>query len=88
MIFMIVVRIDALYYRSLGNCCGSPSHPVLSHSLRPNSILRPYYTAVHIPAEKKEAEYTMWHLAKIVEADKHREPTEYELSLDNHSYYD
>lgn len=54
----------------------------------PNSILRPYYTAVHIPAEKKKAEYTMWHLAEIVEADKHREPTEYELSLDNHSYYD
>lgn len=49
---------------------------------------RPYYTAVHIPAEKKEAEYIMRHLAEIIEADKHREPTEYELSLDNHPYYD
>lgn len=47
-----------------------------------------YYTAVHIPAEKKEAEYTIRHLAEIIEADKHREPTEYELSLDDHPYYD
>lgn len=36
MIFMIVVRIDALYY-----------------------------TAVHIPTKKKEAEYTMRHLSEI-----------------------
>lgn len=48
---------------------------------------RPYYTAVHIPAEKKEAEYIMRHLAEIIEADSHREPTEYELSLDDHPYY-
>ncbi len=46
----------------------------------------PYYTAVHIPNDKKEADYTMRHLAEIIEADKHREPTEYELSLDNHPY--
>lgn len=49
---------------------------------------QPYYTAVHIPAEKKDAEYIMRHLAEFIEADKHREPTEYELSLDNHPYYD
>ena len=49
---------------------------------------RPYYTAVHIPAEKKEAEHIMRHLAEIVEADKHREPTKYELSLNDHPYYD
>lgn len=48
---------------------------------------KPYYTAVHIPAEKKEAEYIMRHLAEIIEADSHREPTEYELSLDDHPYY-
>lgn len=48
---------------------------------------RPYYTAVHIPAEKKEAEYIMRHLDKIIEADSHRGPTEYELSLDDHPYY-
>lgn len=47
---------------------------------------RPYYTAVHIPAEKKEAEYIMRHLTEIIEADCHRKPTEYELSLDNHPY--
>ncbi len=49
---------------------------------------QPYYTAVHIPADKKEADYTMRHLAEIIEADKHREPTEYELSLNDHSYCD
>lgn len=48
---------------------------------------RPYYTAVHIPAEKKEAEYIIRHLDEIIEADSHREPTEYELSLDDHPYY-
>ena len=47
---------------------------------------RPYYTAVHIPAEEKEADFILRHLAEIIEADKHREPTEYELSLDNHPY--
>lgn len=45
---------------------------------------QPYYTAVHIPAEKKEAEHIMRHLAEIIEANKHREPTEYELSLDDY----
>lgn len=49
---------------------------------------QPYYTAVHIPAEKKEVEHIMRHLAEIIEADKHREPTEYELSLNDHPYYD
>lgn len=48
----------------------------------------PYYTAVHISSDRKEADYTMRHLAEIIEADGHREPTEYELSLDDHPYYD
>lgn len=34
----------------------------------------------------KEAEYIMRHLTEIIEADCHRKPTEYELSLDNHPY--
>lgn len=49
---------------------------------------QPYYTAVHIPADKKEAEHTLRRLADIIEADRHREPTEYELSLGNHPYCD
>ena len=34
-------------------------------------IAAPYYTAVYIPTEKKEAEDAMRHLAEIVEADKY-----------------
>lgn len=47
----------------------------------------PYYTAVHIPADEKKAEAIMRHLAEIVEADKHRDPTDYERSLGDHPYY-
>lgn len=69
--------IIRLRNRIWGSRCGSPKFPEVPQTTpfcpihcAPNSILPPYYTAVHIPAEKKEAEYTMWHIAEIVEADK------------------
>ena len=48
---------------------------------------KPYYTAVHIPANKKEARSILDHLAEIIEADKHRDPTDYELTINDHPYY-
>lgn len=49
---------------------------------------KPYYTAIHIPSDEKKAKYILDHLKEIIEADKHREPTEYERSLCDHSYFD
>ncbi len=46
-----------------------------------------YYTAIHIPKNEQKQKHIFQNLEKIIEADKHREPTDYELSLNDHPYY-
>ena len=52
---------------------------------RPDKQPHYYYTVVHIPADEKKANVILSHLPEILEADRHREPTEYELSLNDYS---